>query len=102
MRARKVIALLITSLFAVSSIEAATLVGPSSKTATGSSLELTAAKSKSGKMAKSSKKKGGKKAKGKKKGKGKSKVAKACGKTYMYFDRKAGKCADARNKKAKS
>jgi hypothetical protein len=95
MRARSVIALLIASLFAASSLQAATLVGPSSKTETGSSLELTASKGKSAKATKKS----GKKAKKKKGKKGKKGKGKACGKTYMYWDKKAGKCADARNKK---
>jgi len=101
MRATQLIAVLVTSLFAASSLQAAALVSPSTKTAAASSLELTAGKSKEKGSKKTAKaKKGGKVAKGKKKGK--SKVARACGKTYMYWDKKAGKCADARDKKTKA
>jgi hypothetical protein len=100
MRATSLIAVLVGSLFVVSGLNAATLIGPSTKTVAGSSVELAAAKSKEKGSAKA--KKSSKKGKKGKKGKGKGKSAQTCGKTYMYWDKKAGKCADARDKKTKS
>lgn len=87
MRIVKILIVALATLFAVSTVQAATFVKPAGTPGIESMVELTKGKKKA-KKAKKSKK--AKKAKGKKKGPGQ------CG-AYMYY--KGGKCADARAKK---
>jgi hypothetical protein len=70
MRLIKIVTLAAAGAFALTSVQAATFMTPSTKVVAGSVIEQVA----------------------KKKGAGK------CG-TYMYFDKKSKKCADARMKK---
>jgi hypothetical protein len=87
MRLIKLIALAFISIFAMTSVQAASLVMPSGKTSVGSAVEQIAAKKDDKKPAPKKSKK-----------KGKASKAGKCG-TNMYWDKKAKKCADAREKK---
>ncbi len=86
MRLFRILSLAVVGLFALTSVQAATFVTPSSKTTVGSAIEQIAAKKAAKKPAKKKKKKGSASKAGK------------CG-SYMYWDKKGKKCADARLKK---
>jgi uncharacterized membrane protein (UPF0182 family) len=87
MRLMRMITLAIASIFAMTSVQAASFMTPATKTTSDSIIEQVAKKKSAKKPAKKAKKK-------------KAAAAKAgkCG-TYNYFDKKTKKCVDARGKK---